>query len=347
MSRFRPSRFGWVVTLTIGLGSLTAQAQELRYRYVPLDKVKLPPGFAIFDPIALGNGGRIYGTVYPLPDLPFAPFVAVYEDGAVSVLGGPGFTYTANRGGTVGGSVLVDPENFIEQAALFHGDRVELIPRMPGEFTSFVIGLTDSGLALVVSYDKAFQSTLVLYKNGRLTRLPIDGFFLDINNRGQISGTMFLPGIGDRAFRFDTRTGETTLLHPQATEPYSWGLHINNRGDVLGYSFVIGAIERIGVWDSKGTFQTYFVEGTPQFPTVSNRLLFNDNNLIVITEANDGNSYLVPRPGVRLNLADLVENLPPGPGALWFVTDVNNHGDMIGYGFDRPFLLERIGDGDQ
>src|SRR5262249_6320739 len=244
-----------------------------------------------------------------------------------------------------------DPVNFIEQAALFHGDRVELIPRLPGEFTSFVIRLTDSGLALVVSFDEAFQATLALYKDGRLTPQPnadvlIDGFFLDINNQGVISGTTFIPGVGYRAFRFDTRTGGTTLLDPLSTEPHAWGLGINNRGDVLGYSFIFGGVERIGVWDRKGNFQTYFVEGIPQFPTISNRLLFNDNNLIVITLADFGTSYLVPKPGVRLNLADLAENLPPEPGALFYVADLNNHGDMIGFRFDgRPFLLERIGAG--
>jgi hypothetical protein len=236
MSRFHPRRFGWVLALALGSWAVAARAQEFRYRYVPLDQAKLPPGFDFFDPIALGNGGRIFGTVYPPPDLPFVPFVAVYENGVVAVLGGPGFAYTASQGGTVGGSVLVDPVNFIEQAALFHGNRVELIPRLPGEFTSSVIRLTDSGLALVVSFDEAFQTTLALSKDGRLTPLPsadvlINGFFLDINNQGVISGTTFLSGVGYRAYRFDTRTGETTLLDPLPTEPHAWGLGINSRGD--------------------------------------------------------------------------------------------------------------------
>jgi len=63
----------------------------------------------------------------------------------------------------------------------------------------------------------------------------------------------------------------------------AWGLRINTRGDALGYSFVFKAPyhERIGVWDRNGDFKTYFDE------TINtSRLVFNDNNLIVITAVN-------------------------------------------------------------
>jgi hypothetical protein len=108
---------------------------------------------------------------------------------------------------------------------------------------------------------------------------------------------------------------------------------------------VSGGRERIGVWRG-GTFQPYFVEGTPEFPTISNRLLWNRRGLIVITATNDGNSYLVPRPGVRLRLADLVDGpLPP----VTQIVDLNDRGDLVGFGGARPgvvdsqFLLERVG----
>src|SRR5881392_1789756 len=64
--------------------------------------------------------------------------------------------------------------------------------------------------------------------------------------------------------------------------------------------FRIWPHERVGVWDRNGDFKTYFDETIS-----SDALLFNDNNLIVITLAPGNNSYLVPKPGVRLNLADL------------------------------------------
>ena len=285
MTHFHPSRFGWLLVLILGLWAVAAQTQEFRYHYVSLDQAELPEGVLFFDPKAIDNGGRIYGDAY---DNDF-PHIAVYADGAVTVLQ-PGIVYAANAGGTIGGSVPIDFTNQIEQAALFRGDRVELIPPQPGERRSFVTALNDSGMALVTSLDATDQPTYVLYRNGRTTVLdfgltitqPLE--FLHINNQGIISGTAFnLPGIGDRGFRFDPRSGETTLLDPLPTEPSAWALDINNRGNVLGYSFVPSGIERIGVWNSTGTFKTYFVEGTPEFPVNSNTLRFNDNNLIVIT----------------------------------------------------------------
>ena len=122
MRRFHPSRFGWLLVLTLGLWAVMAQAQEYRYRYVSLLEVELPSGFIFFDPIAINNSGRIYGVAYD--DLFIDPHVAVYADEAVTILQ-PGVVYAANEGGTIGGSVLIDPVNCSEQAALFHGDQAE------------------------------------------------------------------------------------------------------------------------------------------------------------------------------------------------------------------------------
>jgi hypothetical protein len=233
---------------------------------------------------------------------------------------------------------------------------VELIPRQPGEFTSFVTALNDSGSALVTSFDAFFQPTVVLYQDGRSTVLDFGPSVtnpsrLAISNNGIISETQGSSLCeGATGFRFDTRTGAVALLEPLATDPTAWGVDINSRGEVLGYSFVCGGVERIGVWDHHGRFQTYFVEGTEEFPTISNDLRFNDNNLIVITSVSSPdpdqfrNSYLVPRPGTRLNLADLVENIPPGL-SLSNIRDINNHGDMIGLDLfaGGAFLLKRTG----
>jgi hypothetical protein len=358
MSRPRPGRLVSILALTLGLFAIAVQAQDFRYRYVSLDGVELPPGFLFFDPIALNDSGRVFGTAYECFTTiceSIVPHVAVYAKGSVTALQ-PGFAYAVNERGTVGGSVLTDPVNFTEQAALFRGHQVELIPPQPGEFTSFVTALNDSDSALVTSYDVLFQPTFVLYKSGQSIVLDFGPTVtnvsrLAINNNGVISGTQGVSLCdGATAFRFDTRTSETTLLTPLATESAGWGLDVNNRGDVLGYSFVCGGIERIGVWDRHGEFQTYFTEGIPEFPTISNELQFNDNNLIVITRVSSPDaeslkkSYLVPKPGTRLNLADLVKNLPSGLN-LSAIVDINNHGDMVGLDFlgGGGFLLERIG----
>jgi hypothetical protein len=217
-----------------------------------------------------------------------------------------------------------------------------------------VYGLTDTGEALIGWADPSNPYLRwEVFKNGQATQLDLPGnaFFFNtpypINNQGILAGYIFRPATGDwRGFRFDPGTGQMTLLNPLPTEPQAFGLQINNRGDVLGYSFVFGALERIGVWDINGVFHTYFVEGTPQFPTVSNFLAFNDNNLIVITLDSDLTSYLVPQPGVRLDLATLVKNLPASSYPLLYVQAVNNHGDMIGWGDSGDFLLKRVAIGE-
>jgi len=360
MSRFHTSRFSWVLALTLGLWAVLAQAQEFRYYWVSLDQVELPPGFIEFFPVAINNSGRIYGDGIECSNATcdsILSHIAVYADGAVTVLQ-PGNVYAANEGGAIGGSVLIDPTNYIEQAALFRGDQVELIPPQPGEVRSAVIALNDQGTALVESDDALDRRTFLLYSKGQTTPLNFGPTITSpaatgMNNQGIISGIGLNQFDELRGFRFDPRTGETTVLNPLPTEPRALGLGINNRGDVLGYSFVSNRLERIGVWNRKGEFQTYFVEGTPEFPTISNSLRFNDNNLIVITRVvritppfeRNKNSYLVPKPGVRLNLADLVENPPLGL-CLSSIGDINNRGDMIGFdgcGISSfSFLLQRI-----
>jgi hypothetical protein len=356
MLRFHPSRFGWILALTLGFWAVVVQAQEFHYRYVSLDQLELPSGFTFFSPAAIHNSGRVYGTVR---DDSFSDFhIAFYKDGTLTVLQSSGLASTVNAGGTVGGRVLVDPQNFIFQAALFRGDEVELIPPQPGEVRGIVIALNDRGTALVESDDASGQPTYVLYSTGQTTpldfgptvtnprfmrRVGTDRF---INNEGILAGTEGSDFFGDgRGFRFNPRTGEVTLLEPVPPDTLSWGLGINNRGDVLGYSFVNAGPyhERIGVWDRNGDFKTYFDETFS-----SDVLVFNDNNLIVITlVSRTHTSYLVPKSGVRLNLADLVENLPDGQD-LRVITDMNNRGNMIGRSSTgNHFLLERVGVGNQ
>ena len=349
-----PNLISCLLALALGLFALMAQAEGYRYRYVSLDD-KAPPGFALFSPGAINNGGRVAGSVYNCDDVScFDYHVAIYKDGVVTVLQ-PGTGDRINAGGTIGGTVVLDPDpnNLRSQAALFRGNQVDPIQPQPGEFTSFIIALNDPGTALVESFDKTFTKvTNVLYKKGNATVLDFgptvtNPSFLSLNNQGLIAGRTGDSFDGARGFRFDTRTSETTLLNPLPTDTLAWGLDINSRGDVLGYSFVDSSPyhENIGVWGRNGHFKTYFTETVN-----SNRLVFNDNDLIVITSVVGPaeyfeNSYLVPKPGVRLNLADLVENLPLG-AQLSYILDINNKGDMIGINFSGVggfyFLLKRL-----
>ncbi|MGH6902033.1 MAG: hypothetical protein ACREIR_04770 [Geminicoccaceae bacterium] len=323
------------------------KAHKHTYQYVSLDAA-VPKGFDFFEPRSITDSGRVYGTLFQCGPDTCSPFVAVYRRGEISALHDESLALTANNRGTVGGFVVLDPALGTSQAALFTRSEVELIPPLTDEFTAAVGLLTNSGIAFVTSLDSNFNVlSHYLTRRGHVTPLNFGPDFagqFDINNRGIISGTSFRRD-GNRAFRYDPSSGSFTVLDPLPTEPDSWGQAINNRGHVLGYSFVAGGLERIGVW--RGTeFRTYFVEGTDEFPTVSNRLLWNKRGLIVITDTTDLNSYLVPRPGVRLNLADLTE----GPIPVWtLILDINNRGDLIGIGgaeqgfFDSAFLLRRVG----
>lgn len=357
MNRFKFVALVISMTTFGGMGSAVAaepgaQPQpRWRYHYVDLDAVALPAGLEFLDiPAAINDSGSVYVTGYACRPV-CLPTVLVYRNGTMSIVH-EGIAYSANNNGTVGGSVFTDPENGIEQAALFPDDgTVVLIPRLPGETTSHVRKVTNTGIALVESVDgTANRSSLYLYLPSKQV-LPLDLgtdqiLFLDVNDRGIVGGTIAPAGpANDRAFRYNPLSGVRTLLEPLPTEPDSWGTAINSRGDVLGYSFISGGRERIGSWRGR-QFKVSFVEGTPKHPTVSNRLLWNDHNLIVITNTSqdDLSSYIVTSPGHRKNLADLSDKHLD----TWtMTTDLNERGDMIGvegpsfYQAGHQFVLKR------
>jgi hypothetical protein len=310
-----------------------------RYHYVNLDAA-VPKGFAFFDAAEVIDDGKVFGTAYRCSPGGCLSYVAVKAGKVIKVFH-QGFANDANNNGVVAGGVTTNTTSrqTSGQAALFRGSAVQRIPRLPGEFYSFAEQLTNTGIALIGSYDAGFNNFTPYLRrpSGAVTPLtPYNAFFLNVNDEGVVSGTTFVSDLGaSRALRVRP-PGTATLLEPLPTEPEAWGLGINSRGDVLGYSFVFGSTERIGFWRGT-TFHTRFVEGTPEFPTVSNFLLWNDRGLIVVTATNDGNSYLVPAKDVRLNLADLVDRpLPP----FTSIVGVNNRGDLVGFGAQQPFQTD-------
>jgi hypothetical protein len=319
-------------------------AEGYGYKYVSLDAAT-PPGALFTDYFGVTTTRTLYGNAWTCADS-CVPSLVSHRNGTTTVLHRLGLGYSVNESGVVGGSVLTDPAAFVEQAAVFNGSTVQLIPRLPNEQSSHVMKLTDTGIALVESLDANFASTHYLRVQGRSVPLNLGTDRLTVNNAGIVAGTVPGPSNHDRAFRFRPPAGPKQVLDPLPTEPDSWGQGINGRGDVLGYSFVPGGLERIGYWHDT-TFVTSFVEGTPQYPTVSNALLWNESGLIVITaDRRKGQSFIVPRPGLRLNLADLTTTALP---AFTTMVDVNEVGDVLGWGGSAPFtqdhyfLLERTG----
>ncbi len=367
MSYPRMHRFSLILAFGLAWAGATAHAEEARYRYVSLDNVTLPTGYDFFAANAIDDSGRVYG--YICDDTCSITQLVSYKGSHLTVLATlppASFSGPVNDRGTVGLGIVLDPVAFTSQAALFHHGKIDLVPPQPAEAYASTLALNNHDTALVESINASGQSTNVLYKAGVATPLdfganvinpvfPNPGICHCLNDHGVIEGTEGpSQSSGARAFRFDTRSQAATILNPypgDSTETLAWGEAINRRGDVLGYSFTSATSpyhERIGEWDRNGRFTTFYVESDIN----SNGLLFNDCNLIVITITGIGgppphNSYIVPRPGVRLNLADQVVNLPAGVD-LAYVLDLNNHGDMLGgSSAGNQFLLQRLDGSDR
>jgi len=288
----------------------------------------------------------VYGTVF---DAAFSiENVAVYSGGTITV-GPSGSATVANASGTIGGA---DPTGL---AALFDGDATTLVPALPGQAFANIVSLGDNGLALVQSSTSSFVDTFAYFRAGTESvidfGLPEPAVSAFMNNAGLIglnkqatSHDRFLHG-----YLFDPRTGTSTQL-PPSSDPTDLNVlveGINAGGDVLGYSFTDffspAYHERVGIWKN-GVFQTYFFETLN-----TNILVFNDRDEIVITETEDGESYLVPTPGTRLDLAGLTSNVPAGV-QLSLVTGIDNAGNIAGFAVDLdgnffPFLLVTLGNG--
>ena len=319
-----------------------------RLEYRPIDITAGPPGLDGWSPVGVADDGAVYGQGFDCDDdfiVCSFPLVKRARNGHFSILHPNFLINDIDDKGDVGGCTIDDPATFFGRAAVVRSNgALRLFPARPGEVTACVVKLADDRVAAVDSFDADFNRTTYVYDRGAIRPFTVAGASIqDINDRAQVAGLTFADG-AFRAFRFDAATGATRVLQPVAGDPDSWGMAINKHGDVLGYSFIGGAIERIGRWNQAGQFRVSFVEGTEQYPTVSNRLAWNEDGLIVISDSdNDPNTYVVPAAGVRLNLADLVV----GPGAevptSLVVPSVNDDGDMVGTSLDdgRSFLFLR------
>ena len=336
-----------VTALALALAAPAAQADPIRYRYVALDQVPLPAPYTSFSPAAIVDG-RVYGTVFD--DTFTIANVAVYSRGAITI--GPSGTATvANARGSIGG------QSPSEQAALFERGVTTLVPALPAQTFANVVSLGDNELALIQSTDSSFTSTFAYFRAG--TESVIDFGLPDpaanafMNDAGLIGLTKNQSPTDhfDHGYRYDPRTQTSTPL-PPSPDPTDVNVliqGINAGGEILGYSFTDFASpdyhERVGIWDRRGVFQTYFFETLN-----TSTLVFNDRDEIVITNSSDGNSYLVPAPGTRLDLASLTANVPAGL-QLSLVVSLDNAGNITGFAVDEnfdffPFLLVPLGHGD-
>ncbi len=322
--------------------SAATNVKNLRYRQVNITAG--PENEDGWFPRGLSAQGEVIGQAFDCNE----DFTVCSQDvvkregnGQFTVLAENFFVNDVNSRGDAGGCTF-DPVTFLGQAGIVRvNGRLELIPPLPGEMSSCVSKVSDSGVAFVTSTDPNFVASVYVLDHGKILPFPVLNVTVeDINDKAQVAGTQG-DGPGDHAYRFDARTQTTTILPPVPPDPFSSGVAINRQGEVLGFSQDFGGIQRIGKWNRKNAFETSLIGGVPAFPTITSSVTWNEQGLIVASATSDGNTYLIPSPGVRLNLADLVKN-GPAPSQLQ-VLAVNDHADIVAASLadGSAFLFQR------
>jgi len=310
-------------------------AAAINVKHLRYKQVNITAGPANLDgwfPRGLSAQGEAIGQAFDCND-DFSvcrQFVVKRRDnGQFTVLAEDFFANDVNGRGDAGGCTT-DPVNFEGQAGIVSvNGTLQLIPPLPGERSSCVSRVSDSGVAFVTSTDQNFVASVYIFDHGKIRPFTVQNVDVgDINDKAQLAGIQFNDP--NRAYRFDARAQTTTILQPVPPDPQSWGFALNRQGEVLGSSFDFdGIVQRIGKWNRNNEFETSVVggSGNPAFPVITNSVTWNEQGLIVLSATSDENTYLVPSPGVRLNLADLVKN-PPAASPLQVIA-VNDRADIV------------------
>ena len=352
---FNQSIVGLILAIFLNCNISFVEAEEYRYRFINMDS-KVRPNYDHFNVSSINDRGQIVGDVLKFVDGAFIERIAVYQDGHVKILQ-TGFGQIINSKGVIAGAIqpdINDPSKI--QAAIFKGNKVEPIPLPQDAVSSFMVGYTDTNVALLQMFNGfSIPLTFATYENGHL--VPFDlgtafpaAFPRGINNKKTIVGG-YQPssGLGNfNGFRFEHATGKTIKLSdPFPSGPFTetWGLKVNEKGVILGFSHdYFTSQEQVGVWDTSNNFKTYFTNQTLYLASA----VINDKNQVAITGYIDPGftqftSYFVPKYGVRLKLIDLIEN-PPKDLVIYSVNEINNHGDMVGFSSAGNYFLKRIDD---
>jgi hypothetical protein len=298
-------------------------------RYTQVNITAGPPTEDGWFPRGLSEDGEVIGQAFDCN----ADFSVCKQDlikrrnnGQFTVLAANFFVNDVNSHGDAGGCTY-DPVTTLGQAGIVRENgQLELIPRLPGEMSSCVSKVSDAGVAFVTSTDPNFVESVFIFDHGRNRPFTVSNSDVGgINDHAELAGTLFNDHAPIQAYRFDSRAQTTTLLRPASSDQAASGFAINRQGEVLGTSFTFdGSTQRIGKWNRNAQFETSLV-ATPAF--IANSVTWNEQGLIVASNTSDGNTYLVPSPGEKLNLADLVKN-PPAASPLDVIA-VNGHADIV------------------
>jgi hypothetical protein len=310
------------------LGESADALSAKQLRYTQLNITAGPADHDGWFPRGLTENGEVIGQAFDCNEdfsVCKQDVVKRRSNGQFTVVAANFLANDVNAHGDAAGCTF-DPVTFQGQAGIVHENgKLELIPPQPGETSSCVSKVSDSGVAFVTSTDPNFVNSVYVFDRG--VKRPFSVLNVDvggINDSAQLTGTQFNDT--NRAYRFDSRSQTTTILKPVGSDPESSGFAINRQGEVLGTSFNFdGSVQRVGKWSRNGQFEVSLVT-TPAF--IANSVIWNEQGLIVLSATSDDNTYLVPSPGVRLNLADLVKNAPAA-SSLQAIA-VNQHADIVG-----------------
>jgi hypothetical protein len=316
-----------------------SQSSAQRLRYTQFDITAGPATHDGWFPRGLTPQGEVIGQAFNCNEdnsVCAQDVVKRRRNGQFVVLAADFMINDVNGRGDAGGCTF-NPVTSTGQAGIVRENgKLELIAPVPGEMSSCVSRVSNSGVAFVTTTDSNFVNNVYVSDRGKIRPFTVQNVSVeDINDEGQIAGIQF--NIPNRAYRFDSQSQTTTILEPLSPDPQSWGFAINHRGEVLGTSFDFnGSVQRIGVWSRQNEFQTSLI-ATPDF--IANSLSWNEQGLIVLSNTSDGNTYLVPSPGVRLDLAQLLTN-PPAASGLQVIA-VNRNGDIVGSAGASALLFRR------
>ncbi len=313
-------------------------SQAPTYKYVSLDTLT-PSGFLpFFGPVSITEGGHVFGYTGTASDNP-VPYIAVYENGTIKPLQ-PGVAYSGSSNGIVGGAIFLNISTFKQQAAIFRGYDVQLVPHVSGQFSSFVALINDRGTAVIDSSDQAGNDSFFLYRDGSLTPLNF-GFQFELVFPTGINSNDMIVGYGVTAqgsfvgFRYDARTGDEVLLAPAPGDHDVFIRGINQQDEIVGASLVLGGVEHVGVWRKDGNLSTFLTGGTPENPAVGFGYSINDRHFIVISSIdqtstpNPNDIFLVSSPGQFFSMDALLGGVPPDLGSFPQVFGVSNRGKII------------------
>lgn len=209
---------------------------DLRARY----------GFA--NPVAINDRGEIAGRTLDNR-------AAVLRNGFIDDFGPP-----QSGAGDINekGQVLFDhaPEGVAYRAAVYSGGRLHDLPRFAGNYVSGR-AINDAGWVTGHLTTAIGRYHAYVYDGGTVTDLTpwsVTSFGFDINNLGQVVGT-----VDGRAFLYEDRIliDLNTLIDPRADLLLTEALAINDRGQILAR-----ACDRAGVF----CYDTMLLDPVPAVP---------------------------------------------------------------------------------